>query len=805
MIRNYLVIVLRYILRHKVFTFINIAGLTFGITCSLFIFLYVQDELRYDHFQNDADRIYRLSMEGSLQGKRIHSAYTGAPLISSFMKEIPEVESGTRIVSWATFPARHEDKKFTEKYLLLADSNFFRFFNFELIEGHPDSVLNGEGKIVVSESAARRYFNYKGPGDISPIGKVFVLAQGYSAKVSGIAKDPPAQSHFHYSLILSLQSWQQAIDSRDWTNSVSINYLKLKPGSDHSIAEGKMTRLFDDHVDAEMKRMNATDLKEFIHQGNRLSLSFQPLTDIHLKSDLDDEIEINGNIQHIYLFSAIALFITVLACINFMNLFTARSAERSKEVGIRKAAGAQNIRLIGQFMVETYLYVGVAMMISFFMTLVLMAPFNYFTEKHITLSLLLQPAFVLGALFFVFITGLLASSYPAFYLTQFKPVEVLRGRVRTHASSYSIRNVLVVFQFFISCSLIIATIVVYHQLTFVQRVDLGFDKNHLLNLLHTMNLDKNGKAFKEELLASGEVVAASYSNRLPPDIDWQQLFRLEGDNRDFLLNVYEMDKDHLKTMGYSLIRGRFFEPGDSNVVILNEVAAKAMGITDLNEKKIFSYFYSSIGTWYKIIGVVRNFNFQSLKEPIHPLVLMPSKEPYWEMAVRLKSGEMEKQLEMIQSIFKKYAPNAPFEYSFVDENFAAKHKTERRVGWLFLLFTSLAIVIACLGLLGLSAFTAERRTKEIGIRKAVGASVGSIIALLNKDFLKLVLIANLLAWPVSWWLMNLWLEQFAYHVTVKWWVFIVAGVLTLVIALLSVSIQALRVAQGDPIISLRNE
>lgn len=805
MIRNYLIIALRYILRHKVFTFINIAGLTFGITCSLFIFLYVQDELSYDQFHNGADRIYRLSMEGSMQGKKIRTAYTGAPLISSFMREIPEVESGTRIVSWATFPARHDEIKFTEKYLLLADSNFFRFFNFELVQGKPDSVLTGEGKIVITESAARRYFNYTGPGDSTPIGKEFVLGQGYIAKVSGIAKDPPAQSHFHFSLVLSLRSWEQAINSREWMNSVSINYLKLKSGTDYSVARRKMVQLFDQHVDVEMKQMSETDLKEFIHQGNMLSLSFQPLTDIHLKSDLDDEIEINGNIQHIYLFTAIALFITMLACINFMNLFTARSAQRSKEVGVRKAAGAQNIRLIGQFMMETYLYVGVAMVISLFITLILLSPFNYFTEKHITISLLLQPAFVGGAIFFMAITGFLASSYPAFYLTRFKPVEVLRGRVRTHASSYSIRNVLVVFQFFISCSLIIATIVVYHQLTYISRIDLGFDKTHLLNLLHTMNLDKNGKAFKEELLASGEVVAASYSNRLPPDIDWQQLFRLEDDHRDFLLSVYEMDVDHLKTMGYTLVQGRFFAPGDSNVVILNEVAAKAMGIKDLSDKKVFSYFYSSIGKWYTIIGVVRDFNFQSLKDPIHPLVLMPAREPYWEMAVRLKPGDHEVQLALIESIFKKHAPTAPFEYSFVDQNFQAKHKTERRVGWLFVLFTSLAIFIACLGLLGLSAFTTEQRTKEIGIRKAVGASVSSIIALLNKDFLKLVLIANLLAWPVAWWLMNLWLGQFAYHVTVKWWVFALAGVLTLIIALLSVSIQALRVAEGNPINSLRNE
>lgn len=806
MIRNYLVIALRYILRHKVFTFINISGLTFGITCSLFIFLYVQDELSYDRFHPDADRIYRLSMQGSMQGKRIKSAYTGAPLINGFKKEIPAIESGTRLVSWATFPARFGDIKFTEKYLLLADANFFRFFNFELIHGHPDSVLLGERKIVISESAAKRYFNYQGPGDTSPIGKSFVMAQGYQAKVSGIAKDPPAQSHFHFTLILSLDSWTEIVKSEEWMHGAVINYLKMKPGANLNDHIEGMQKIFNAHVNDEMKKYSVTDLSEFIHQGNALTLNIQPLTDIHLHADLDDEIEVNSNIQHIYLFSAIALFITVLACINFMNLFTARSAERSKEVGVRKAAGAQNIRLIGQFMMETYLYVVTAMLISLFITLTLLSPFNYFTGKHISISTLLQPAFVAGALIFMLVTGALASSYPAFYLTRFNPVDVLRGRVRTYRRSYGIRNVLVVFQFFVSCSLIIATIVVYHQLTFISRIDLGFDKNNLVNLLHTKNLGDNGKAFKEELLDHPkEIAAASYSNRLPPDIDWQQVFSVENDNKEFILNVYEMDQDHLKTMGYTLLKGRFFHPGDSNVVIINEAAAKAMGIKAPGEKKIFSYFYSVRGKWYSVVGIVKNFNFQSLKEPIHPLVLLPAPEPYWEMAVRITPGDRDEKLELIQSLFKKYAPNVAFEYSFVNENFQAKHKTERRVGWLFLLFTSLAIFIACLGLLGLAAFTAEQRTKEIGIRKAVGASVSNIISLLNKDFLKLVLVANILAWPAAWWLMDQWLKQFAYHVSIKWWVFVLAGVLTLVIALLSVSFQALKAAAGDPVNSLRND
>jgi putative ABC transport system permease protein len=740
-----------------------------------------------------------------MQGKRIKSVYTGVPLIKGFREEIPEIESGTRLVSWATFPARYEEKKFTEKYLLLADGNFFRFFDFELIHGHPDSVLVGEGKIVVTESAARRYFNYKGGNDTSPIGKYIAMAQGYQAKVTGIAKDPPAPSHFHFTMILSLDSWTDIIGSEEWMHGGVINYIKLKPGSGIDDCAIRMQKLFDYHVNDEMKKFMTTDLKEFKHQGNALTLDVQALTDIHLRSDLDDEIEINSNIQHIYLFSAIALFITILACINFMNLFTARSAERSKEVGIRKAAGAQNLRLIGQFMMETYLYVITAMFISLFMALVLLAPFNYFTGKHIAFTTLFQPAFIGGAIFFTLLTGALASSYPAFYLTSFNPADVLRGRVRTYKRSYGIRNVLVVFQFFVSCTLIIATIVVYHQLTFIRRVDLGFDKSNLVNLLHTKNLGDHGETFKKDLLRHPEIKAASYSNRLPPDIDWQQVFRVEGKNKEFILSVYEMDPDHLATMGFELRQGRFFSPGDSNVVIINEAAAKAFDIKSPGEKKVFSYFYSNEGKWYSVIGIVKNFNFQSLKEPIHPLVILPAPEPYWEMAVRITPGQREEKLALIESLFSKYAPNAAFEYSFVDENFEAKHQTERDVGWLFLLFTSLAIFIACLGLLGLAAFTAEQRTKEIGIRKAVGASVGNIIALLNKDFLKLVLIANVLAWPAAWWLMNQWLNQFAYHVPLMWWVFIVAGVLTLVISLLSVSFQAIKAATGDPVNSLRND
>ncbi|RAW00719.1 ABC transporter permease [Pseudochryseolinea flava] len=807
MIKSYLSVALRYMVRHKGFSLINLAGLTLGIACSLLITLFIYDELCYDTFHANADKTYRVGFRGTLQGKKIESTMTGFPLAPAIQKDLADVEMVTRIASWATFPMRFEDKTFTEPNLLLADSNFFRFFNFKLIEGHPDSVLHGKKKIVISVSAARRYFNYRGAGDTTPIGKTMVLAQGYTAQISGIAEDAPSNSHFHYSFILSLDSWDDE-PHVSWITGKVITYVKLKDGVNEKVLTDKLSQFVKHNITQELEAMRRVNVDRFKIQGNELGYFLQPLKRIHLHSHLTDEIEVNGEIQYVYLFTAIAVFITLLACINFMNLSTARSASRAKEVGVRKTVGAQNIRLVGQFLLESYCYVIAAVCLALFLALVFITPFNLLTHKHLHAATLLSAPFLTIIVIFVVVLGALAGSYPSFYLTTFSPIDVMRGRIRTRMRSYGIRNALVVFQFFISSGLIIATLTVYDQLQLFQKVSLGFDKRNIINLLHTKNLGQNGVVFKKELLKHDAVISASYCNRLPPNIDWQDVFSTTAPSKDYILSVYEMDYDHLKTMQYKMVIGRFFSqefPTDTAAIILNQKAIEKLGLEHFGHLRLFSAYGGPHGAEKEVIGVMQDFNFQSLKDPIQPMAIVLGKQPNWEMAVRIKDGRYDEIISYMKFLWKKYAPNAPFEYTFLDKNFEAKHRTEKQIGFLFFIFTALAMAIACLGLFGLATFTAEQRIKEIGIRKVVGATTTSIVLMLNKDFLRLVLIANLLAIPAAWCLLTEWLSQFAYHTHVQWWMILMALVTTTAIAFLSISFQAIRAGRGNPVNSLRNE
>ncbi len=806
MLKNYLKIALRFMLRQKGFSIINIAGLTIGITCSLLIILYIFDELSFDKFHPDAEQIYRLGFKGVLEGKKFNSTQTGLLVSQSLDEDIPEIENVVRIASWKTFPIRYEDKAFTEPSLLLTDSNFFRFFNFHLIEGHPDSVLAGERKVVMTESAAKRYFNYKGKGDRTPIGKNINLAQGYAATVVGIVEDPPLNSHFHFSVILSLESFTNT-QPGDYMTGTVFTYFKLKPGAKLEDAFERINNILEYKIGAQLEEEHHTTLANFKAQGNDIAFFSQPMLDIHLKSQLSDEFEPNSDMQYLFTFGSIALFITVLACINFMNLSTARSASRAKEVGIRKAVGAPYNRLMTQFLLESYLYILIAVVISLFFIVVLLPVFNLFTGKQLSFLVLANPVFLAFAIGCVVLSGILAGSYPAFYLSHFSPVEVLKGKLREQFRSYGIRNGLVVFQFFVSSVLIISTLVVYLQIRYIQQANIGFDKDNIINLLHTRNLGKNGFAFKKDLLSHPEINAASYANRLPPHVDWQSVFTLVDTEKDYLLGVYEMDYDHQETMRYEMVEGRFFSEqnaSDTNTVILNETAAKKLGLIIFKGKKLITN-YDQTTREREIIGIMKDFNFQSLKEPIQPLAILLGPQPNWEIAIRLTRGDTEKKIELVKSLWKKYADNAPFEYTFLDKNFEAKHRTEKRIGLLFLLFTSLAIFIACLGLFGLAAFIAEQRTKEIGIRKVVGASVREIVLMMNRDFMRLVGIANLVAWPVAWWIMHTWLNEFAFRIPFPWWVLLVAGIVTLVIAFISISFQAVKAAEGNPVRSLRNE
>lgn len=804
MLRNYLIIALRFFRRRRAFSIINISGLTIGIAASLLLLLFIQDELSYDDFHQDSERIYRVAFQGQIQGKTSRTTLTGFPL-GAELNKVNDVESFCRLSSWQTFPVRYEAHSYTEPYLLLADKNFFRFFSFNLIEGNPDSVLSGDRKVVITESTAKKYFDYKGKGDTSPIGKSLSLAQGYMVKVSGIAEDPPRNAHFHYTLILSLSSWEQS-EQRDWLSGKVLTYFKLKDKVDEATAMANIQKSLIFRLDKEMNHLRNTDLEKYNKQGNALHYIIQPLNDIHLRSDFLDEIEKNGNIQYIYLFASIAVFITVIACINFMNLTTAHSATRAKEVAVRKAVGAQNARLIFQFLLESYFYVIIAVFFSLLILMIALVPFNFFTEKDLTVASLLTPPFIWGMILFVMLTGLVAGSYPAFYLTHFSPVDVLKGDLRARIRSYGIRNILVVFQFFISTTLIFATLVVYLQLMFMENVDLGFNKENIINLLHTRNLGDKAGAFKDALLRDERIVSASYCNRLPPNIDWQSVFRPDSTSKDYMLAVYEMDYDHLKTMNYQLVSGRFFDrrANDSLSVILNESAVRKLNLGNAEGKTIFTTYDQPNGKERKVIGVVKDFNFQSLKDPIQPLAIILGFQPNWEMAIKVKDADSET-INFIRETFAKYSDGAPFEFSLVQDNFDDKQQREQNIGLLFILFTFLAVVIACLGLFGLATFTVEQQQKAIGIRKVLGASVLNIVTILNKGFLSLVLIANLIAWPVAWWLMKLWLSQFAYHTAIPWWTFLVSGLLTFSIAFISISSKAINAATGNPVNSLRNE
>lgn len=807
MLKNYLTIALRFMARQKGFSFINLSGLTLGIASTLLILLYITDELSYDRFHRAPESIYRITRIGKMEGKKINSAFTSYRLAYALKKDSAKIEDVVRIANWATFPMRYENNTFTEPNLLLADENFFRFFSFVLLEGDQNDVLKGEGKLVITESTAKRYFSYTGKGDVSPIGKKMILAQGYEAVVTGIAADPPLQSHFGFTAILSLDSWTELRQDNS-INSRVITYVRLKAGATTGDLKASLNTFMASSLAPELKELRNQDLENYRMQGNELKFGYQPLVHIHLRSSLSDEIGPNGNITYIYLFSIVAAFITLLACINFMNLSTARSASRAREIGVRKAVGALNSRLVLQFLLESYFYIVIAVVFALFIIMVSIGPFNVFTKKDLDSSAFLSTAFLSGIVVFTLATGLLAGSYPAFYLIHYNPTEVLKGRIRNYLRSYGIRNVLVVFQFFISSGLIIATLTIYNQLRFIQKLEVGFDKSNVINLIHTANLGDNGKKFKEELLREPFVISAGYSNLLPPNISWQYVFRPDDTTRDYLLNVYEMDYDHFSTMGYTILKGRYFSPdfpADSLAVILNETAVRRLKLESLLNQKLVTDYGPPGGTKREVIGVVKDFNFQSPKDSIQPVALVLGREPNWEMAIRIKAGQEEPALERIRLLWKKWAPTAPFEYTFLDSNFALKLAVEKRVGILFLLFTLLAVFIACLGLFGLATFTAEQRTKEIGIRKVLGATVADILVMLNKDFLKLVLIANLIAWPVAGWLMNQWLNSFAYHRSISWWVFAVAGSITVVIAFVSVSTRAFRAAGGDPVNSLRNE
>ncbi|ULQ57885.1 ABC transporter permease [Flavihumibacter rivuli] len=811
MIKNFLKIAWRNLKKNKVYSLINIVGLAIGLVCFLLIALYVVNELSYDRYNEKADRIYRIHSDIRFGGSDMRLAVTADPMGESLKKDYPQVEEYVRFYN--SNGSKHLKKGTTyinETSVVHADSTLFNVFSLPSIAGDTKTALNEPNTVVITRTAAEKYF-----GSTDVIGKTIESDENGSTlyKVTAVIEDLPNTSHFQFDFFFSM-------DNVDYTfgNFLSHNfhtYLLLKPGVDPSTIEKKFPQYLEKYVLPQASAfMNLKSMKEFEQSGNKLNYSLMPLTRIHLYSDRHPELGINGNIQYVYIFGAVALFILIIACINFMNLTTARSANRAKEVGIRKVMGSEKKALIGQFLAESILTALLAFLLAILLTTLLLPAFNNLASKDIQINELLNWKWMAFLFSLPILVGIMAGSYPAFFLSSFKPIAVLKGRWSNSGSKSYLRSTLVVIQFATSIILMIGTVVVFQQLHYIRNKKLGFNKEQLLVINGTYALGEGLKGFKDELQAIPGVHKATISNYLPVGSTARNsnAFSTEAvmkQDNAFNMQSWLVDEDYIETMGMSMARGRNFSKqfgNDSLSIIINESTAKMLGYEDPIGKKIYASISNRDASvqGYTIIGIVKNFHFESLHQEIGPLALVIGKSDY-SIVVRTDSKNIPQLLSTIESKWKTRVPSMPFEYQFMDESFDNMYRAEARVSKIALVFASLAIFIACMGLFGLATYMAEQRTKEIGVRKVLGASVQNIVGLLSRDFLKLVLVATVIAFPVGYLLMHRWLEDFAYRINIGWWIFLAVGILAVLIAIVTVSFQAIRAALLNPVKSLRTE
>ncbi len=805
---NYLKIAVRNIQKQKFYAFINIFGLTIGLITGLLILLYIIDEFSYDRFHKDAALIYRVNLNGRIGGQEFNSCYSSAPVAAGCVEEIPEVKEGCRIAPWEDISIKYMEDAYTEKTILLADSNFFDFFSFNLIQGDSKTVLTNPYSLVLTETAANKIFGYAGPDDISPIGNTLELGiDNWLCTITGIVEDPPPNSHIHFSMILSMGSWNYSRNPL-WVSNSLLTYLKLNEDADCQHVETKLQEMVKKYIGPQAEQFLGISFDEFLEQGGAYGFYLQSLLDIHFSPDVDLHLEPSGNMKTIYLLIAIVLFTIVIACINFMNLSTARFTGRAKEVGVRKSLGGSISTMRIQFLIESIFYTLVSLLLAQGVLTFILPQFNVLSGKLLTIKALYNFNYLTGIILLVLIVGLLAGSYPAFYLTSFKPVEVLRGKIKAGMKSSGIRRILVIFQFTLSIGLIICTLLIYKQLQYLQNKDLGFDKNNVLVIRNAESLGMGKIAFKEELLKLPEVISASICNLVPPDVNYTDLFRPRGeDTQERGSNYCIVDEDLIETLKLSMEDGRFFSkefPSDSSAVVVNEAAARLFGWENPVGQKLQTFWKENDQDVREVIGVVKDYNYQSLEEEITSLVIFLGSQGN-NLLVRLTPGDVSRKIHLIQTKWKSFAHGGSFDYSFVADNFNAKFRKEQQLGKIFLLFTCLAIIIASLGLLGLATFTAEQRSKEIGIRKALGASSDSIVRLISLEYLKLILLSFVIAIPLSYGIINWWLKNFAYKTNLGAFSFLTGGIIALVIAILSVSYQSIKAAVRNPVDSLRYE
>ena len=811
MFKNYIITGIRYILKHKFYSLINILGLTIAITSTLFIVLYIIDEMSYEDFHIESETIYRIGLKAQLGDQQISVFSSPPPLASAMAEEIPEVESSCRLWAWDDVIIRYEDNSFTEDKFYLVDSNFFEIFTFDLVKGDKKTVFQDPESIVLTETLAKKYF-----GDEDPIGKILVVANHKQGlKVTGVAKDPPHNTNIRFNFLLPIYSQQQMRTNTRWLNNFLRTFFKVYPGSDMTRVQTKLQEMVITNVGPELEQAMGINIEQFRNQDDgEYGFTFQPIQDVHLNSNLQHELEPTSDAKYLYIFGAIGIFILIIGAINFMNLSTARSAGRSREVGMRKTFGSVRHQLIFQFLIESFTYTFLGALASFLLFFILLPKFNLLAAKSIQFEAILNIWMFLGFFLVILVVGLLAGSYPAFYLSKFDITQVFKGAVAKGMKGGRIRGALVVLQFTISIFMIICTSVVYKQLIFTQNKDLGYNKEKVIAIFNANRLESNKRAFKNDLSQNHGIDAVSFASNPIPGIGNTNVFRKEGSEEDHMLAQYWSDYDQLDVYQFELITGRYFSrdfPSDSSAVILNESAANAFGWENPIGENVLQSTQNGFEAM-NVIGVVKDFHFESLRDQIRPLLInfVPEQSTEGDMrgnlvTIRFNTDDHREAIDLVTSTWKKYSNGEPIEFVFVEQTLDDMYRTEQRLGELFSIFTVIAIFIASLGLFALASFTAEQRTKEIGVRKAMGASSVSIIRLLSLEFTKFVFIGFLIAIYPAYYFIDNWLQSFAYQVSYGVGIFAISGLAGFIVAICTVAYQALKAAGTNPSDALRYE
>jgi len=807
MFRNYFKTALRNLVNNKFYTTINILGLAFGLATCLLILLYVIDEQNFDRYNENEKRIYRINNEAKFGNNHLDMAVSNAAMGPTLIREFPQVEQYTRIQPYGSFLVKKGSQDLRETKVAFADSTLFEVFTLPMISGDVKTALRDPHSLVITERMAQKYF---GRTDVR--GENLLINDKDNYKITAVIKNIPEQSHFSFDFFVPMSENESSRDN-NWLSENFNTYIVLKKDADPKKLEPGLNKMMDRFIGPQLKAVMNLSMTDFEKTGGFLRCSLMPVEEIHLHSAKIGELSANGNIQFIYIFAAIAGLILLIACVNFMNLSTARASSRAKEVGVRKVLGSLRKNLIQQFITESVLMSFIALVIAISLALLLLPYFNQLAGKKIQTFGLFQPLMLLSFFLLMLIVGILAGSYPAFYLSSFQPIKVLKGKLSGGFKGSSLRNVLVVFQFSISVMLIVGTIVIFNQLNFIRNRDIGYNRNQVLVLHGTDVLQDRTENFKNELLKIPGVVNATVTGYLPvngyrgkntlfPSVSFDPKAGIS-------LELWNIDENYIPTLDIKMLEGRNYSkqfPTDSSGIIINEAAAKFIGGRDLMNKSLYRVedVINKKIREYHIIGIFKNFNFNSLHEIVTPMALILQKEA-GSMAIRIDTKEVYPLIAQIKDKWKSMVPGQLFDYTFMDDEFNELYAPEQRTGQLFITFAVLAILIGCLGLFGLVTYAAEQRTKEIGIRKVLGASVGNIAGMISKDFLKLIVISWLIAFPVAWFAMNKWLQDFAYRISISWWVFAGAGIFALIIALLTISSKAIRAAVANPAKSLKSE